>query len=137
MREMRDGAGADYDAISFDNFYHWWLDQKDQKKGGSGIMKFFGRGKKAAVEVVQRELSDEELAVERCVQWTTHSTAQHSTAQHSQLQKDSSTYGGSTVARYGTDGLLALSCYVRPRTELQYSTTCVPWHLHTVMYPHN
>lgn len=33
MREMRQNEGADYDAITFDNFYMWWTAQKD-KQGG-------------------------------------------------------------------------------------------------------
>ena len=35
MREMRNGEGADYDAITFDNFYDWWLDHKGDKKGAA------------------------------------------------------------------------------------------------------
>lgn len=33
MREMRQEEGADYDAITFDNFFMWWTAQKD-KQGG-------------------------------------------------------------------------------------------------------
>ena len=34
MREMRQEEGADYDAITFDNFYMWWIAQKDKKDKG-------------------------------------------------------------------------------------------------------
>ena len=34
MREMRQEEGADYDAITFDNFYMWWISQKDKKDKG-------------------------------------------------------------------------------------------------------
>jgi hypothetical protein len=33
---MRRGEGADYDAITFDNFYHWWIDHKDDKHSLAG-----------------------------------------------------------------------------------------------------
>lgn len=44
MREMRQSEGADYDAITFDNFYMWWLAQKDKQGGKIKALKgLFGR----------------------------------------------------------------------------------------------
>ena len=72
MREMRQTEGADYDAITFENFYMWWTTQKE-KEGGGGTIKalkgLFGRSSatvaalNASVRV--KEMSEEEKERER------------------------------------------------------------------------
>lgn len=74
MREMRQNEGADYDAITFDNFYMWWTAQKDKEKEGGGskikaLKGLFGRSSAtvaaAPASAPVAEMTEEEREQER------------------------------------------------------------------------